>query len=164
MNRLEVFKPADAKDITLLKGFLLKPENRQFYGERQSAWVEEKAIPRIENGDASALVSVVDGSVIGDIVWYDLPNGAREIKNFRIDPSFVNRALGFFTLKQAEHEIHTISGEKPTELIIDTTVTNIAAVDFFTRYGFVPFGEPKDLYDTGNLEQMYKLSISAPNA
>jgi ribosomal protein S18 acetylase RimI-like enzyme len=159
MNRLEVFKPSDEKDLHLLKGFLLTPENRQFYGNKQDIWVEEKALPRIENGEASALLSVVDGAVMGDVVWYDLADGSREVKNFRIDPEFGNRALGFFTLTQLKHEPHPVTGTSPTELTLDTTVTNLAAVDFFTRFGFVPFGTPADLYDTGNLEQQYRLSL-----
>jgi ribosomal protein S18 acetylase RimI-like enzyme len=159
MNRLEIFKPSDTKDINLLKGFLLTPENRQFYGTKQDDWVEEKALPRIECGEASALVSVVDGTVVGDVIWYDLANGSREVKNFRIDPEFGNQALGYFTLTQLKHELHSATSSHPTALVLDTTVTNLAAIDFFTRFGFVSYGSPADLYDTGNLEQRYILPL-----
>lgn len=136
MNSLEIKKVGDEFDLKRLAGFMsLQPQYYPKYDE----WLHEKCLPRIELGLSQGLIVVQDGDIVGDAVYQKIEKPESiEIKNFRIDPGYRNRAIGHFLLRQVEVEGLDLAGADHGNLKISTDVStpNFSGVEFFVRNNF----------------------------
>ena len=117
----------DEKELGLLKEFMLK--QKQFY-PNFDLWIDNKCLPRIENGEYKNLIVINEGKVLGSVIYRLLDSEKVEIKNFRIDHCYERRDIGHFLNSQVEY---LNPGKK---LILDITVKNFSGVQFFIRNGF----------------------------
>ena len=151
MQSLEIRKVQDKKDLRLLCGFMLmQPQSYPNYQE----WLYDKLSPRLESGEAEALLAIQDREIIGDVAYQELTTPKTvEIKNLRLDPNYRRRAVGHLLLRHAELEGAAMIGVPPeeVEVITDVSVDNFSGVEFFVRAGYkiVDMG---DLYQTGRPE------------
>jgi ribosomal protein S18 acetylase RimI-like enzyme len=154
MISLEFRKVSDEVDLRHLRSFLIAQP--QYYPDFRD-WVDGKCIPRVESGESEALIVIQDGVIAGDAVYrrrVDTP-GRVELKNFRIDPEYTNRALGHCLLRQVELEGAAMIGASVSGLTVvaDVSTPNFSGVEFFLRNGFQITGM-EELYLPGQAEYL----------
>ena len=148
---LVVKTPEDEKELAALREFMLKQP--QFY-PRYQEWVDGVCVPGIEQEDREAIFVMSDRQVVGDVVFRQLQGQRVEIKNFRIDEQYRRRDLGHFLLNQVERV------SRGGVIVLDVSVGNFPAVEFFTRNMFHIVGKSQ-LYVLGQEEYLMEKSIKA---
>lgn len=124
MYPLTITNINDQKELKLLLDFMYKQP--QFY-PKYNDWLYGKCMQRLESEEYKALIAIHRGEVIGDVVYHD-NNDELEIKNFRIDYEYRNRALGRFLLQNVS--------KKGTKILLDVSANNFSGLEFFIRNGF----------------------------
>lgn len=153
MKSLEIRRVVDDVDIKHLRRFMLAQP--QFYPDHND-WIDEKCLPRIEEGRAVGWIALVDGKIAGDAVYQTMAKpGMIELKNLRIDPDYRNRDIGHFLLRQVEVEgiTHTEETTNGLTIVTDVSTPNFSGVEFFVRNGFKIVGMD-ELYTPGQSEYL----------
>lgn len=146
MLPLEITSLNDQKELKLLLDFMYKQP--QFY-PNYNDWLYGKCMHRLESQQYIALLAISDGKVIGNAV-YTLHEDHLEIKNFRIDINYRNRALGRFLL--------TNIPKLSDNIRLDVSSDNFSGLEFFIRNGF-HITDKKPLYIPDRDEFVLKREI-----
>jgi ribosomal protein S18 acetylase RimI-like enzyme len=113
--------------LALVKFIKQQPQN---YPDHDK-WVENKCIPKLRQNILRAFVVTSEsGEVVGNAMYQSIGENKIELKHFRIDELFQNRDLGHFLLNQVFYE----AGK--SDIVLDTTVDNFSAVEFFIHNKF----------------------------
>lgn len=140
------YAPSDLRD-------LLRLESKAFGREAYDA----AAFEDLRQVDASFFVAVVSGSFAGYGVGW-LPSRGGELVSLAVDPALRRRGLG---RRLAFAVLDDLRRQGATSCRLQVRVSNLGAIDFYSRLGFRIVGLWQDYYSDGESAYVMRTRLRA---